>query len=305
MNFKRIEAFFWVAKLHSFSKAAEQQCTTQPAISTRIAALEEELDVKLFEREGNSKVLLTPKGHELMPYAEKLVYFAKEFTNTANNAAAYSGLLRLGVSETIAHSWLSTFLKRFQEDVPGVTVELTVDVSITLTKLLLSGSIDIAFLMGPLSNPVIIDDHLSTVPLVWVTSPVLGIGSDSQPMSSLTQWPIITYARNTIPYNEITQEFAKCSERPARIITSSSLAICRRLVLDGMGISALPADLIQDDIDNGLMQVINTSWHPSDLTFTASYPMTPHKPELLPMIDLAKSIISLKQASSPSFYKKN
>ncbi len=48
MNFKRIEAFFWVAKLHSFSKAAAQQCTTQPAISTRIAALEEELDVKLL-----------------------------------------------------------------------------------------------------------------------------------------------------------------------------------------------------------------------------------------------------------------
>lgn len=295
MNFKRIEAFFWVAKLHSFSKAAQQQCTTQPAISTRIAALEEELDVKLFEREGNSKVLLTPKGHELMPYAEKLVYFAKEFTNKANNAAAYSGLLRLGVSETIAHSWLSTFLKRFQEDVPGVTVELTVDVSITLRKLLLTGSIDIAFLMGPLPDPAIVSDYLTTIPLVWVASSTLGIGSEYQTLSSLTQWSIITYARNTVPYNEITQEFAKRSERPVRIIASSSLAVSRRLVLDGMAISTLPLDLVQDDIDSGLMHIINTSWHPSDLTFTASYPMTPHKPELLPMIELAKSIVKLGQ----------
>ena len=109
MNYKRIEAFFWVAKLRSFSKAAEQQCTTQPAISSRIAILEKELDVKLFERDGNAKVLLTPKGHELIPYAEKLVYFSKKFANAANNSVAYSGLLRLGVSETIAHSWLSTF----------------------------------------------------------------------------------------------------------------------------------------------------------------------------------------------------
>lgn len=293
MNFKRIEAFFWVAKLHSFSKAAAQQCTTQPAISSRIAALEEELDVKLFEREGNSKVLLTPKGHELMPYAEKLVYLAKEFTNKANNAAAYSGLLRLGVSETIAHSWLSTFLKHFQEDVPGVTVELTVDVSVALRKLLFRGSIDIAFLVGPLQDPAIVNEHLITVPLVWVASSSLGIGKESQLTAALTQWPIITYARNTTPYIEIINKFAQCSERPASIITSSSLAISRRLVLDGMGISALPMDLVQNDLDSGLLHVINTSWCPSDLTFTASYPITPHKPELLPMIALAQSVAKL------------
>ncbi|MFT5419685.1 MAG: DNA-binding transcriptional LysR family regulator [Candidatus Endobugula sp.] len=292
MNFKRIEAFFWVAKLHSFSKAAEQQCTTQPAISSRISLLEEELGVKLFEREGNSKVFLTPKGHELMPYAEKLVYFAKELTNTANNEAAYSGLLRLGVSETIAHSWLSTFLKRFQEDVPSVAIELTVDVSVTLAKQLLTGAIDIAFLVGPLSDPVIVNDHLDTMPLIWVASPSLGIGSEVQSTSALSRWPIITYARNTVPYNEITREFARGSERPARLFASSSLAVCRRLVVDGMGISAVPLDVVAKDLRKGRLHIINTDWHPSDMTFTASYPMSPHKPELLSMIELAKSVIA-------------
>lgn len=107
-----------MAKLKSFSKAAKQQFTTQPAISSRISMLEKELGVRLFDREGNAKVVLTPKGHELMPYAEKLIFFSKEIANVANNAAAYSGFLRLGVSETVAHVWLSTFLKRFQEDRP-------------------------------------------------------------------------------------------------------------------------------------------------------------------------------------------
>ncbi len=291
MNFKRIEAFFWVAKLRSFSKAAEQQCTTQPAISSRISLLEEELNVKLFEREGNCKVFLTPKGHELMPYAEKLVYFAKELTNTANNEAAYSGLLRLGVSETIAHSWLSTFLKRFQQDVPSVAIELTVDVSVTLAKQLLSGAIDIAFLVGPLSDPVIINDHLETTPLIWVASPSLGVGFEAQPTSALSRWPIITYARNTVPYNEITREFARSSERPARLFASSSLAVCRRLVIDGMGISALPLDVVAKDLKKGRLHIINTDWHRSDITFTASYPMSPHKPELSSIIKLAKSVI--------------
>jgi DNA-binding transcriptional LysR family regulator len=292
MNYKRIEAFFWVAKLRSFSKAAEQQFTTQPAISSRIANLEKELDVRLFERDGNSRVMLTPKGHELLPYAEKLVYFTKEFTNIANNAAAYSGLLRLGVSETVAHSWLSTFLKRFQEDVPGVTTELTVDVSVNLTKLLLDSSIDIAFLLGPLPNPTIVNHHLATVPLVWVASPELKVPNKGVAVASLAEWPILTYARNTIPYNEITREFAKSSERPARIFASTSLAVCHRLVLDGVGIAALPYAVIEDDVKRGQLNIINADWRPSDLTFTASYPMTPHKPELLPMIELAKTIMT-------------
>lgn len=52
LNYKRLETFVWVASLGSFRKAAERLHTTQPAISARIAGLEEELGVKLFEREG-------------------------------------------------------------------------------------------------------------------------------------------------------------------------------------------------------------------------------------------------------------
>ena len=95
MNFKHIETFFWVAKLRSFSKTAEQQFTTQPAISSRIAAFEKELGVKLFEREGNNTVRLTPKGRELLPYAEKIMFLSKELANTANKSASFSGLLRI------------------------------------------------------------------------------------------------------------------------------------------------------------------------------------------------------------------
>ena len=74
MNFKQVETFLWVSKLLSFSKTAQQQCTTQPAISSRIAALEAELGVTLFDRDRNNKVVLTAKGHELLPYAEKIIY---------------------------------------------------------------------------------------------------------------------------------------------------------------------------------------------------------------------------------------
>ena len=72
MNFKRIETFVLVATLGSFRKAAEQQYTTQPAISSRIAALEQELGVILFDRDS-TPIVLTADGKELLPFAEKLV----------------------------------------------------------------------------------------------------------------------------------------------------------------------------------------------------------------------------------------
>ena len=175
MNFKQVETFLWVSKLLSFSKTAQQQCTTQPAISSRIAALEAELGVTLFDRERNNKVVLTAKGHELLPYAEKIIYITKEFANKANQSASFSGLLRIGVSETVAQTWLSEFMERFQKDLPDVLIELTVDVSSGLTQQLSEGLIDIAFLLGPLSDSMMINEQLTSVPLVWVASPLLNI----------------------------------------------------------------------------------------------------------------------------------
>lgn len=93
MNYKQVETFLWVSKLRSFSKTAQQQCTTQPEISSRVAALESELGVKLFDRDRNNKVVLTSKGHELLPYAEKIIFFTKELTNKANQTASFSGIL--------------------------------------------------------------------------------------------------------------------------------------------------------------------------------------------------------------------
>ena len=69
MNLKQLEAYLWVAKLGSFSKTADRLYTTQPAISSRITNLEEELRTKLFYREAGL-VRLTPDGQALMPMAE-------------------------------------------------------------------------------------------------------------------------------------------------------------------------------------------------------------------------------------------
>jgi len=290
MNFKRIETFLWVAKLGSFRKAAEQQHTTQPAVSSRIAMLEEELGERLFERDGNTKVVLTLKGQELIRYAERLVNLSNEFLHIAKQDSAYSGLLRLGVSETIAHTWLSDFLKVLHEQMPNIAVELTVDLSVNLAMQLTDGVIDLAFLIGSRADPMLADLELWSSPLQWVASPEFMDNDRQYDISELAQKTIITYSRNTVPYSEISQKMSEIADCTAQIFTSSSLGICRRLVIEGVGISALPEHIVKEDIDNKLLHVINANWLPSELIFTASYTRKPYRPELQPIIALAKTV---------------
>jgi DNA-binding transcriptional LysR family regulator len=277
MNFKRLETFIWVATLGSFRKAAERQFTTQPAISTRIAALEDELGVKLFERESG-KTVLTSKGQELLPFAEKIIFMSEQLRKRADRVALLSGILRLGVSETIVHSWLPDLLRSLNETVPNLDVEITVDVTGNLRNGLMDRTLDLAFLMGPVSEPKVENQALCSFPLIWVASPDLNLPERKLSLEELAQWPIITYARNTKPFAEISQKFSELDELPARFYSSSSLAACRRLALDGIGVSALPMSVISDGLKDGRLVRLDAAWTPSQLEFTASYPVVPVNP---------------------------
>ena len=131
MNLKQLEAFLWVARLGSFSKTAERLFTTQPAISSRIANLEDELRTVLFDREGGA-VRITAAGHVLLPLAEDALGAVQTMRERAGMPAEVSGLLRLGVSETIVQTWLYDLLAELRVTYPALDVEISVDVTANL-----------------------------------------------------------------------------------------------------------------------------------------------------------------------------
>src|SRR6185503_4629010 len=124
-DLRSLEILYWTAQLQSFRKAAEKLHTTQPAVSQRIAALEAELGIRLFER-GPRAVSITPKGRVLVEYAERFLRLRAEMMQAVAAPAALSGLLRLGVSETIVHTWLARFIERAHAVYPNVVIDITV-----------------------------------------------------------------------------------------------------------------------------------------------------------------------------------
>ena len=287
---RQLETFVWVATLGNFRKTAEQLNTTQPTISTRIAGLEDQLRVKLFERDTGS-VRLTSKGQELLPYAEKVLHMADMLRERTENDSALSGVLRLGVSETIVHTLLPTFLSELHDRHPNIDVEITVDATINLRNELVSRNLDLAFLMGPVSEYRIGNIDLASFPLVWAASPRLGIDIERPlKIEELVKYPILTYARITRPHAEIENHLRVHCESPARIFPSSSLAACLQMTCDGIGIGTLPRVVVEGRIADGSLVTVSCEWQPSDLDFTASFPTVPRNPISNAAAELAREI---------------
>ncbi len=276
MNIINLQTYVWVASFGSFRKVAEMLHTTQPAISNRIASLESELGVRLFERgPGPAPITLTAKGAELLPFAEKILFLQDEIKQRGMNQNKDSGIIRIGAAETIVHSWLPAFLQTLNTEMPNLEVELRVDVTSELHKALLGRSIDLAFLMGPIIEPTLTNLPLCNFPLAWVAGVGLDIPDRRLQLEELAQWPIVTYGRNTLPFKEIKDRFREDSSRSARFISSSSLAACFRLAVDNVGIATLPMSMVQQAIANKVVKALDVDWMPSELNFTATYSTTP------------------------------
>src|SRR5262245_59039711 len=104
MRHKPIETFYWVATIGNFHSAAERLNTTQPAISARIRALEQELGVELFDRTARS-AKLNSAGRRFLAYAERFMALTNEIEQNFMSRDNVSRIVRIGVSETIANTW--------------------------------------------------------------------------------------------------------------------------------------------------------------------------------------------------------
>ncbi|WP_421781774.1 LysR family transcriptional regulator [Kiloniella litopenaei] len=271
MNLIQIKTFLWVVKLGGFRKAAEIHHTSQPAISSRISALESSLGVELIDR-SQSGIQLTKKGHDLLEYAEQLISLMNTIEEKVGNSSEYEAVLRIGVSETIVHSWLPRFLSRLRDCYPKVDVELSVDVSTNLRDALISNSLDLAFLMGPISEYSINNLELPSFPLSWYsTKEIADYLATNDAKTAFKRFPVITYARNTRPYLEIKSELTRQYGPNTRIFPSNSLSACLQMVQDGVGIGALPKLLASRLEKDGTIVELEVSWSPSALEFTASY----------------------------------
>ncbi|KJZ19576.1 LysR family transcriptional regulator [Loktanella sp. S4079] len=287
-NLKQLEAFVWVADLHSFRRAAERLNTTQPNISARIAGLEALLNTQLMTRDAGS-VQLTQKGQLLLAHARKVLGAADELIAAAEQKALWSGTLRLGVTEMIVHTWLRDYLRGLKEQYPNLVIELTVDLSVHLEKALADRTLDIALQNGPFSRMSSGDLFLGAYPLIWVAAPMI-VPEAEVTIDDLAGHPILTHARNTRLFDEVATHFAQRRDLAVRLVPSSNLAACLHMSLNGMGIATLPAAMVTTELCEGALKQIHYDWSPAPLAFHARYDAERATPAVIGAAELAARV---------------
>lgn len=270
ISFKQLEAFVAVADLGSFRRAAARLNTTQPNISTRIASMESFLGITLMDRDAGS-VRLTPKGEALLPRARRMIQDLDGFIGAAGNDALFEGTIRLGVTEMIAHAWLGRFLKALRDRFPNVMVELNVDMSVNISDALFKRTIDLALQNGPFEREISGSIDLGTYSLIWVASPSLELAHKELSLSDFAEHTILTHARGAQHHEQLLQHLAENNAMDIRLATSTNLAACQQMTIDGLGISCLPRIMVERDLAEGRLEQVSYHWKPDDLHFAARF----------------------------------
>jgi DNA-binding transcriptional LysR family regulator len=289
VDFKLIETFLWVVTLGSFRGAGQRLNTTQPAISQRIAQLEREMGVKLLNRD-HRVVSPTPSGRQLMLYAEKLIGLRAEMMAEVGDRSAMRGVLRLGVAETIVHTWLSRLIKSVNTAYPNLSLEIEVDITPNLTARLMGQEIELALLLGPIPTSGVRNLVLCDYPVGFLASPSLGLPPGPLKAKDLAKFPIITFPRKTQPYETVRSLFNRPDLPPIRLHASASLATVIHMALEGLGIAVIPTSIVENELADGRLRLLSTDLKITPLTFSASWLESPDMLAVERVADLAARI---------------
>jgi len=171
MSDRRLKVFHTVARLLSFTKAAEALHMTQPAVTFQVRQLEEYFNTRLFDRTHN-KVNLTPAGERVAEFAERIFDLYSEMENSVRDLTGeISGALTIGASTTIAEYMLPALLGEFKTRYPEINLRLKVSNSEGIVSMVEHNVIDLGVVESPVSNKNLIVEVCHDDQLVVIAPP--------------------------------------------------------------------------------------------------------------------------------------
>lgn len=244
MNPRFVEAFYWVVSLKSVSRAAEKLFITQSAMSSRIAALEEELGVLLLDRR-DKQFRLTVAGLRFFGHAQRLLALHRDIKSAMGaDAAPRAVSLRIGVIESVLHSWLLDWVQHMRSTNPDFELELTVETTPVLVDQVQRGTLDLAFAALPSSGESLRSRALPAMKMVFVGHQALH-RKRRYALTDLAALELMTFQRGSQPHVALLDLFRTANLEPRRVHAISSISAMVQLVESGIGVATLPLVAVQ------------------------------------------------------------
>ena len=268
MELHYLRIFDTVAKVESYKKASDILHISQPAISTEVKKLEEQVGMRLFDRTGN-RIYLNANGRLMRQYTGRIFETVEELENAISDARAFvGGTLNIGASNTPASFVMPQAMAEFKRTYPPVRFNMSVGTTSEIAELMNSGRLDFAVNGGKckygnrISTRCLYEDHL-----VLVSSPM-------NPISELKNISPICLEKEAFIVHEPASQLYVCYEDMIRkfglaeniAMTLGNIDAIKNAVRTNAGIALVPALSVRTEAEKGVLSILDFP------AFSVAYP---------------------------------
>lgn len=246
METQNLRAFLLVAENASFSAAAEQLHITQPAVSKRVATLEQQLGTALFDRIGR-QVSLTEAGTALMPHARAIWRRLGQAEQSIRDlSGSVGGRLRLGTSHHIGLHRLPPVLRRFSDAYAGVKLDIDFMDSEQAYEQIMRGTVELAVVtLAPETDATMVAQGVWPDPLDFMAAKGHALcGSDAVSLEELAAHPVILPGLNTYTGQIAKRLFDRHGLALEVAMSTNYLETIRMMASIGLGWTILPRSML-------------------------------------------------------------
>lgn len=292
MEIRQLEIFCAAARTLNFTKAANELGYAQSNITSQIHHLEEDLNIKLFERLGRG-IRLTNEGKRFLVNAENILQQCNR-AKAEFSPEVYRGILNIGAAETLCVYRLPKLLIEYRKKYPLVEIRVKTESCTRLFEMLRSNEVDVALaLTGKIEQTDMKVKTLHNEIMTIVASPFHPLTQHTNIDSRDISGECLIVTSEGCGYRPIVLSVLKsCKIKPASIMELTSIGAIKECTACGLGIAVLPRIAVQDDLDRG--RLVELNW--PELNFDVKTQLIYHQdkwvsPALRAFLTLAEHLV--------------
>ena len=254
---KHLAIFKTVAKTKSMSKAAKLLYISQPTISQKIQEIEDEYQVKLFERYSKT-LFISEEGQTLLVKANQILNLYDEIEHIFTKTKQFP--LKIGATLTIGSTLISPILKKLKDKYQDITFQVYIDNTNVIEEKLLNNTLDIALVEGTIINQDLIVEPVIKDQVVFVCAQDYPLNNVKvMSLTELSLHPFIDREQGSGTRNQLDECLKNNNIFLEPAWQCHSWESVKQAILNGHGIALMPMKIIENEVIEKSIQVINVN----------------------------------------------
>lgn len=250
MTIDELEAFVAVARASNIGAAAKRLGVPQTTLSDRLRHLETQLG-RLFQRRSRPPwVTLTELGARLLPDAIEVIDAAARL-HGLQTVSPRPPAVRIGVNQSIEHTWLFGWLARLRRQHPRLELALRIDTTDALDDAMASADLELAVATRPMGDRDVEKRQLPSLSMAFVGSAARHRG-DRYSLEAIARGGLVTFQSGSQPHRNLLKLLKSAGIEGCRVDLFSSIPSMVKAVQGGFGVATLPERLVAQAPEHGL-----------------------------------------------------